>query len=369
MPDNESFEPGGGGGVPPTRTITAGTGLSGGGDLSANRTVALANTAVTPASYTNLSATVDAQGRITNASSGAAGVPATRQVATSTGLQGGGDLSADRTLSLATAGAGSATYATPASVTVDAYGRVTSASAGALQQLVQQVPGLFLYLDARCWATTDGQALPNASAVPDLSGRSNSLTVTGSGVTWNASAINGLPAFGFDGASYLLGGALIAPGDSQVGVLAVVKPTSLSSNPEIIEIGAGHFVSLQAYQFAILATGEVYCANFGASNERFTAAGAITAGAAYLIGWQVSAGAFGPANPSFSVGGAAAPSAQGTGSSVPSISPLLARVGANLSASPAQFLTGSLAALVAWNGPTPPNLAAITALMKSTWGV
>jgi hypothetical protein len=106
------------GAVPSTRTIAAGTGLTGGGDLSQDRTISILNggvgqeqlslTGVTAGTYGSGSAvpvvTVDDTGRVTAVATSSLTitgyVPDSRSVVAGGGLTGGGLLSSDVTLSV-----------------------------------------------------------------------------------------------------------------------------------------------------------------------------------------------------------------------------------------------------------------------------
>jgi hypothetical protein len=205
-----------------TTTMTAGTGLTGGGDLSANRTFNIANTAVTLGSYGSATAvgtfTVDQQGRLTAAADVAIQIAQSQvtnlvtdlsnkasssiTITAGTGLSGGGDLTANRTLNIANTGVIATGYggaSSSISMNVNAQGQITSASTVSIQIAESQVTNLVTDLgnkqplDATLTAlagyNTNGilaQTATDTFAGRTIAGTANRVVVTnGDGVAGN----------------------------------------------------------------------------------------------------------------------------------------------------------------------------------------
>ena len=167
---------GGGGGSGTVTSITAGTGLDG-GTITVSGTISMPNVGTPVTGYGSASKTVtlstDAQGRVSSATQQdiaiaqsqvdglvtdlSGKVPTTRTISTTSGqLTGGGALSGNLTLGLATAGT-SGDYGSASSVPVihtDAYGRVTSATSTTIDIATSQVSGLDTALAGKALKTT-----------------------------------------------------------------------------------------------------------------------------------------------------------------------------------------------------------------------
>ena len=143
-------------------SIATGTGLTG-GPISSTGTIALADTSVSAGTYTFPTITVDAQGRLTNASNNTA----VTCVCAGTGLTGG-PISSTGTLSLAALAPDPSGLYPLASVTLDAYGRVTGATANDLSTAISTVAPLAISGSATSVSLSVGNASTSASGVVTL---------------------------------------------------------------------------------------------------------------------------------------------------------------------------------------------------------
>jgi hypothetical protein len=161
------------GAVPNTVNVLAGTGMSGGGALTGNVTLNLANTAITAGTYgggTNAASIVfNAQGQATSASNVAIPQGTVTSITAGTGLSGG-TITTSGTINLANTAVTAGTYGTASQVsqvTVDAQGRITSASNVAIAISNSAVSGLgtMATQNANAVAITGGNVVANVTII------------------------------------------------------------------------------------------------------------------------------------------------------------------------------------------------------------
>ena len=173
-----------------TITLTAGTGLSGGGDFTTDQatnetiTVNLDNTAVSPGSYGDSSniptITVDQQGRITGASQSAVNIPAGttvgtagNQVSGTVTLQGGGDTTvtqSGQTITISSTSSGGGGGGGELSIERDVFTATADQTAFAITSAITSGSNTQVYIDgvyqAKSNYTTSGSTITFSTGVP-----------------------------------------------------------------------------------------------------------------------------------------------------------------------------------------------------------
>jgi hypothetical protein len=299
------------GAVPSTRTITGGGGLTGGGDLSADRVISiaaggvgfsqLADSGVAAGAYGDSAnipvLTVDIKGRVTVASTTpinlAGYVPTSRSVLAGAGLTGGGTLAADRTISLTLSTATPQSGGTPAAGTATVAARedhvhpavdlsdatetsgVLPMSRGGTGSSLSPAAGAILY------SSGSSVALSNAGTAEQLFFSQGTAAPIFRSLTGGTTGLT----FGLSGAAYVLTGTLaITSGGTNAttvsGARVNLLPSYTGNANKVLALNSG---ATDIEWLAITGTGTVTSVNLTAGTGISVSGGPITSSGSITV--------------------------------------------------------------------------------------